>query len=126
MDEVEKLRNAATLIKDMTHGQQNLHTGVGGCYIQTGDNVHFGLQMRVRPHIEQGCYKITFDAYSRTMGAAMSSGEVMRLIEEAGQIHALLTALEMQEFVPSEQEYRQFITGMASQEAKTVGMGEMI
>ena len=123
-NEIEKLHNAAALIKEMTDGRQTLVTGSMGGYIRTSDNARFGLQMRVRPDFEQERYQITFDVYSRQMGAGMDSASLMELMEEAGQLHALMTALEMQSLQPSAQEYQAFLAGITQEEQKTAPMME--
>lgn len=123
-NEIEKLQNAASLMEEMTGGRQTLVTGAGGGYIRTSDNAYFGLQMRVRPSFEQGRYEITFDAYSRRMGADMDSAALMGLMEEAGQLHALMTVLDMQSFQPNAQEYQAFLAGIEPQEQETAPMME--
>lgn len=116
MNEVEKLQNAATMIEVITQGRQILRTGNGGGYIANSDDANFGMQMRVRTGKDYDHYKITFDAFVRQMGVTMDHSSVRALMEEAGQIHALLTALEMQEFQPSLMQFQQFLTGVELQE----------
>ena len=124
MNETQKLQNAAALMEEMTEGRQTLVTGAGGGYIRTADDANFGLQMRVRPDFEQGRYQITFDAYSRRMGTDMDSAALQKLMAEAGQLHALMTALELQTFRPTAQEYQQFLAGIEPQEQETAPMME--
>lgn len=123
-NEIEKLQNAAVLMEEMTGGRQRLITGTGGGYIRTSEGAHFGLQMQVCPSFELGRYLITFDSYSRRMGASMDAAELMELIEEAGQLHALMTALEMQSFQPNTQEYQAFLAGFTQPEQETAPMME--
>lgn len=124
MNELEKLQNAAALMEEMTDGRQTLVTGIGGGYIRTADDASFGLQMRVRTDFEQGRYQITFDAYSRRMGADMDSAALQKLMEEAGQLHALMRLLELQSFQPSAQEYQRFLAGIEPREQETAPMME--
>lgn len=116
MTEIQKLQNAAALIEERTEGRQTLKTGIGGGYIANTDDANFGMQMRVRSGADCEHYRITFDAFVRRMGVTMDSGSVMALMQEAGEIHALLTAFEVQKFEPSALEFQQFVTGIQEQE----------
>lgn len=116
MTELEKLTNAAALIEEMTEGRQALRIGVGGGYIANTDDANFGMQMRIRSGSDPEHYRITFDAFVRRMGVTMDSSSVMALMEEAGQIHALLTALEVQAFHPTALEFQQFLTDTQQRE----------
>lgn len=125
MTEIQKLQNAAALIEEMTEGRQTLRTGIGGGYIANTDDANFGMQMRVRSGADYEHYQITFDTFVRQMGVTMDSGEVKALVEEASQMQALLTALEMQEFQPSTLEFQQFVTGIQEQEQQnSLTMGQ--
>lgn len=125
MTEIQKLQNAAALIEEMTEGRQTLRTGIGGGYIANTDDANFGMQMRVRSGADYEHYQITFDTFVRQMGVTMDSGAVKALVEEASQMQALLTALEMQEFQPSTLEFQQFVTGIQEQEQQnSLTMGQ--
>lgn len=119
MNEVEKLQNAAALIEEITQGRQTLKTGIGGGCIANSDDANLGMQMRVRSGADYDHYRITFDAFVRQMGVTMDSGAVSALAEEAGQIHALLSALELQEFQPSLSQFQQFLAGVEQQEEQS-------
>lgn len=125
MNEVEKLQNAAALIEEITQGRQTLKTGIGGGYIANSDDANFGMQMRVRSGADYEHYHITFDAFVRQMGVTMDSSSVKALVEEASQMEALLTALEMQEFQPSLMQFQQFLAGVEQQEQQnSLTMGQ--
>ena len=57
------------------------------------------------------------------MGTAMNSDAFMGLLEEAGQLHALMLALEMQTFHPGRQEYKEFCGELAQENNKPI-MGQ--
>lgn len=125
MNEVEKLQNAAALIEEITQGRQTLRTGIGGGYITNSDDANFGIQMRVHSGADYEHYRITFDAFIRQMGVTMDSGALKALVEEASQIHALLAALELQEFQPSLMQFQQFLIGVEQQEQQnSLTMGQ--
>lgn len=109
LNELEKLQRAARLIEEMSNGRQVFRTGsVGGPAICPADNANIGVAMRVDRNMQTQRYDISFAAYVRRAGSPMNAAELMALSREVGQTHALLLALEMQKFSPTEEEFRQF------------------
>jgi hypothetical protein len=109
MTELEKLKNADTLIRDMTEGRLQIATSIGNnIYVRPKDDAYIGLNMLIRGVYQQNCYKITFDAQVRRMGAPMDATALGKLAQEVQQAQALLTALEMYRFHPTQTDMEQF------------------
>ena len=119
MNELENLRRAASLIEEMTQGRQTFRSGIGGAYIATAEDADLGMQMRVNTGDAPEHYHVTFSAYSRRMGAEMDSGGLRTLMTEAGQMYALLMALEMQDYHPSAEELHRFADDIEQKEQQT-------
>lgn len=124
MSELEKLKNAASLVEEMTQGRQTFHSGIGGAYIVTAEDADLGMQMRVNAGDGPEHYRVTFSAYSRRMGAEMDSGGLRALMTEAGQMYALLMALEMQDLHPSAEELHQFSADIEQKQQTGLTMGQ--
>ena len=54
------------------------------------------------------CYEITFDANVRRMGTPMTATDLGKLATEVQQAQALLTALEMYKFQPTQKDMERF------------------
>ena len=122
--ELEKLEKAAALIEEMTGGRQTFQAGIGGAYIVAAEDADLGMQMRVKSSDVPEHFRITFSAYSRKMGDGMDSGRLRSLMTEAGQMYALLMALEMQDFHPSTGELHQFAEGIEQKQETGPVMGQ--
>ncbi|MDD3229967.1 MAG: DUF4240 domain-containing protein [Oscillospiraceae bacterium] len=124
MTELEKLEKAAALIEEMTGGRQTFRAGIGGAYIVAAEDADLGMQMRVKSSDVPDHFRIAFTAYSRKMGGEMASGGLRSLMTEAGQMYALLMALEMQDFHPSSGELHQFAEGIEQKQETGPVMGQ--
>ena len=109
MTELEKLKNADTLIRDMTEGRLQIATSIGNhIYVKSKDDAYIGMDMMIRRNVQQKCYEITFDANVRRMGTPMTATDLGKLAQEVQQAQALLTALEMYRFQPTQKDMEQF------------------
>ena len=109
MTELEKLKTASELIRDMTDGRLQIATSIGNhIFVRPSDDAYIGLNMMIRGNVQQKCYEITFDANVRRMGIPMTATDLGKLTTEVQQAQALLTALEMYRFQPTQKDMEQF------------------
>lgn len=115
MAELEKLKNAATLIETMTQGRQVMKSDIGGAYISSSDDTNIEVLMDISTDDSPDDYRITFSARSKMLDIEMDSNHLRNLMAEVNQIYALLLSLEMQEFCPSIPEFKEFCEELQQQ-----------
>lgn len=116
MTELEKLKIASELIRDMTDGRLQIATSIGNhIYVRPKDDAYIGLDMMIRGNVRQKCYEITFDANVRRMGTPMTSKDLGKLTTEVQQVQSLLTALEMYSFRPTQTDMVEFYDHLLEQ-----------
>lgn len=109
MTELEKLKTASELIRDMTEGRLQVATSIGNhIYVRSRDDSYIGMEMMIRGNYHKNCYEITFDANVRRMGTPMTAADLGKLATEVQQAQALLTALEMYKFQPTQKDMERF------------------
>ena len=109
MTELEKLKTASELIRNMTDGRLQVATSIGNnIFVRPRDDAYIGLNLMIRGNVQQKCYEITFDASVRRMGTPMTAADLGKLATEVQQAQALLTALEMYTFRPTQTDMVQF------------------
>ena len=109
MTELEKLKNADSLIRDMTDGRLQVATSIGNhIFVRPRDDAYIGLNMMIRGNIHRNCYEITFDANVRRMGTPMTASDLGKLAMEVKRAQSLLTALEMYSFQPTQKDMERF------------------
>ena len=109
MTELEKLKTASELIRDMTDGRLQVATSIGNnIFVRPRDDAYIGLNLMIRGNVQQKCYEVTFDASVRRMGMPMTAKDLGKLADEVQQAQALLTALEMYTFRPTQTDMVQF------------------
>ena len=109
MTELEKLKTASELIRDMTDGRLQIATSIGNhIFVRSSDDAYIGLNMMIHGNFHLKCYEITFDANVRRMGIPMTATDLGKLATEVQQAQALLTALEMYRFQPTQKDMEQF------------------
>lgn len=109
MTELDKLKTASELIRDMTEGRLQAATSIGNhIYVRPREDAYIGLEMMIRGNYHQNCYEISFDAHVRRMGTPMTAADLGKLATEVQQTEALLTALEMYQFQPTQKDMEQF------------------
>ena len=102
VSELDKLREAAKLIEEMSQGRlQVCPSVVGQVYIRPENEAYLGLDMRINSIPGQLRYRVTFSSQMRRMGADMTSEGLRTLLSEVGQTYALLTALESRSYTPT-------------------------
>jgi len=117
MTELEKLKEAACLIEDMTGCRFKYN--MGGSFIYPDRDVYLALNMRKEPDYNAKLYRIHFDASLQTMGKPMDAAALDVLRIEVGRTNALLIALETIDYnlTPEEmQEFDDFIFQREEQE----------
>ena len=121
VSELDKLREAAKLIEEMSQGRlQVCPSVVGQVYIRPENEAYLGLDMRINSIPGQLRYRVTFSSQMRRMGADMTSEGLRALLSEIGQTYALLTALESRSYTPTTEDLRAFREELlAEQEAKS-------
>lgn len=112
-EEVAKLKRMAELVSVMTAGRQTVLSDES-CYIRNADNANLGLQLSLSPLDKHGRYKITFYAFIRTVSADLNAARLTQWLAEAGQMHALLAALEAQDFHPTIEELSAFKSSLST------------
>ena len=109
MTELEKLKTASELIRDMTDGRLQVATSIGNnIFGRPRDDAYIGLNLMIRGNVQQKCYEITFDASVRRMGTPMTATDLGKLATKVQQAQSLLTALEMYTFRPTQTDMVQF------------------
>ena len=109
MTELEKLKTASELIRDMTDGRLQIATSIGNhIFVRPSDDAYIGLNMMIHSNFHRKCYEVTFDANVRRMGTPMTAADLGKLATEVQQAEALLTALEMYKFQPTQKDMERF------------------
>lgn len=121
VSELDKLREAAKLIEEMSQGRlQVCPSVVGQVYIRPENEAYLGLDMRINSIPGQLRYRVTFSSQMRRMGADMTSEGLRALLSEVGQTYALLTALESRSYTPMTEDLTAFREELlAEQEARS-------
>jgi hypothetical protein len=116
MTELEKLKTASELIRDMTDGRLQVATSIGNnIFVRPRDDAYIGLNLMIRGNVQQKCYEITFDASVRRMGTPMPAEDLGKLATEVQQAQSLLTALGMYTFRPTQADMVQFYDHLLEQ-----------
>ena len=109
MTELEKLKTASELIRDMIDGRLQIATSIGNhIFVRSSDDAYIGLNMMIHSNFHRKCYEVTFDANVRRMGTPMTAADLGKLATEVQQAEALLTALEMYKFQPTQKDMERF------------------
>lgn len=117
MTELEKLKNTASVICDLTEGRIQMRpSGMGHICIHASDDAYINLNMEFKSNLEQECYDITFSSFVRRMGSTMNSKDLGALYKEVHQAHALLTALELTKLQPTLSDLQAFHDHLMQQE----------
>lgn len=116
-DELEKLKSAARLIESMTGSRFKSYSGGSFIYPESSSDAYLAINMRRETDFKASLYRIHFDVNIQTTGSRpMDSTELMRLQQEVGVAHALLTALEMQTYSLTPEEMQSFDDFIREQE----------
>lgn len=117
MTELEKLKNTASVIHDLTEGRIQMRpSGMGHICIHASDDAYINLNMELKSNLEQECYYITFSSFVRRMGSTMNSKDLGTLYKEVHQAQALLTALELTKLQPTLSDLQAFHDHLMQQE----------
>lgn len=123
MTELEKLKNTASVIQDLTEGRIQMRpSGLGHICIHATDDAYITLKMDIRSNLAQECYDVSFSSYIRRMGSDMNSGDLGALAREIHQAQALLTALELTKLHPTLDDLQAFHDYLMQQEQIQTGM----
>ena len=117
MMELEKLKNTASVIHDLTEGRIQMRpSGMGHVCIHASDDAYINLNMELKSNPEKKCYDITFSSFVRRMGSTMNSKDLGMLYREVHQAQALLTALELTKLQPTLADLQAFHDHLMQQE----------
>jgi hypothetical protein len=106
---LKALRKLGDTLEAATGGKQRFVGDFsGGVYIKQNDEAAVGLKFRKQMDMTPGLCKLQFQAYMRKMGADMFSSELRAIAREADQIVGLLSDLERNPIVVSEEQLQQF------------------
>lgn len=123
MTELEKLKTASELIRDMTDGRLQIATSIGNhIFVRSSDDAYIGVNMMIHSNFHLKCYEITFDANVRRMGIPMTATDLGKLAQEVQQAQALLTALELTKLQPTLADLQAFHDHLLQQEQAPGGM----
>ena len=123
MTELEKLKTASELIRDMTDGRLQIATSIGNhIFVRSSDDAYIGLNMMIHSNFHLKCYEITFDANVRRMRIPMTATDLGKLAQEVQQAQALLTALELTKLQPTLADLQAFHDHLLQQEQAPGGM----
>ena len=123
MTELEKLKNTAAVIHDLTEGRIQMRpSGLGHICIHAAEDAYINLNMELKSNLEQKCYDISFSSFVRRMGSTMNSKELGMLYREVHQAQALLTALELTKLQPTLADLQAFHDHLLQQEQAPGGM----
>lgn len=117
MTELEKLKNTASVIHDLTEGRIQMRpSGMGHICIHAADDAYINLNMELKSNLEKKCYDISFSSFVRRMGSTMNSRDLGELYREVHQAQALLTALELTKLQPTLDDLQAFHDHLLQQE----------
>ena len=117
MTELEKLKNTAEVIHDLTEGRIQIRpSGIGHICVHAADNTYLNLNMELRSNLEQKCYDVSFSCFVRRMGGSLNSKDLGALSIEVHQAQALLTALELTKLQPTLDDLQAFHNHLLQQE----------
>ena len=108
MSELNKLKEAAHLIEDMTGCRFKSSYGVP--FIYPDRDKILAVNMRKETDFNAKLHRIHFEANLLTMGKPMDADGLAKLQCEVGQVYALLAALETQEYALTPDEMYEFGT----------------
>lgn len=118
MTELEKLKNAAGLIRDISQGKLEVRPSIGNnVFVHASDDSYIGLEMVMRSNFPKKCVDITFRSFVRRMGTPMTAKDLGQLQTEVGQTHALLQALEMGNYQPTHEDLMAFHDQLVQEQA---------
>ena len=106
MSEVEKLKNAVSLIEDMTGNR--FKYGMNGPFIYPAENDYIAINMHSEADYGANVYRVSFNASLQTHENILFSDTIIKLMQEAGQAYALLSALEMKTYTPTPEDLKEF------------------
>lgn len=109
MNEVEKLKQAARWIEELTEGRQRLLNSPSGTLaVQTDGRAFFALGMQSRYLPASKCCEIVFVISIQRKEQAMDAAKMECLLTEAQQMQDLLLELGRQEYCPTLAELSEF------------------
>ena len=120
MTEYEKLVNAADLIHELSGGKLSLRPSVvGQVYVAASDDAYIGMDLIETHDMENQRFDLSFYAYVRRMGSHLDSGGLREIQSEVHNAYALLTALELQDFHPTQEDMQDLREHLLRQEEQT-------
>jgi hypothetical protein len=112
----ERLRALPRMIADVTDGKQRcaISSYTIGVYIVPDDAAHFGLDIHKQLDMKTGLCRLQLKGYLRTMGTNMYASEIREIAAEANALADLISTLEQNPIVVSEEELSQWARDLAA------------
>ena len=119
MTELEKLITVADLIREISHEKLEVRPSVGNnVFIHARDDAYVAMEMLLKSNYAKGYFDVTFRGFVRRMGTPMTAADMGQLQAEVQQAHALLLALEIPKFHPTNEDLISFHAYLTEQQAQ--------
>lgn len=105
-DGCQSLQDAIKLVEQMS--TNHLICGSTGPFLMPDNSKYLAIDMHPRWNNREQVYHVHFDARVQTTGHPMDAQGLSKLVQETAQTHALLLALEMQDYTLTPVEYGRF------------------
>ncbi len=107
---MERLRALPRIIADSTGGKLRCaaNSFSGGVYIVAEDTGFFGMDIHKHLDWRNGLCQLQFTGYPRTMGVQLQASGMQEVASQAEQLAALLTRLEQENIIVTEDELSQW------------------
>ena len=117
MTELDKLKQAAELIRSVSEGRLELRPSVvGHVYVHPEDDAYIGMELVEKYDAADQRLEVSFQAFVRRMATYMDADGLRALQGEVHNAYALLTALEMQDFRPTQEDMMALREHLAQQQ----------
>lgn len=133
LSELDKLKNAAALIRRLTHGRMEMRPGVlSDVSIHPENSAYVGIEMTMKPNLKLQRYEVSFYARVRRMGDALDAAGLNELGREIHAAYAALAALELYTLHPTQEDMEAFRDYLSRQQERNApepsgpGLGQTI
>ena len=119
MTELDKLKQAAGMIRSVSEGRLELRPCVvGHVYVHPEDDAYIGMELVEKYDAADQRLEVSFQAFVRRMATYMDADGLRALQGEVHNAYALLTALEMQDFRPTQEDMMALREHLAQQQER--------
>ncbi len=118
-DGLKALRKLGDNLETVTGGKQKFAGDFsGGVYVRQANDANFGLSLRKQLDMTTGYCKLQFRGFIRKMGGDMSSAELREIAGEADQIAGIISDLEKNPIVVSEEQLAMFANEITARQVE--------